>query len=89
MARLNYSVDKNDLKIKWGYRVPKLFALVDEFIASDAPIAEVKFEEGEYKNASSFASTVATSMTKRHITNVGVMVRGNKAFLYRKDKDNG
>ena len=78
MARLNYEVAE-------FFRPTKLFELVDEFVNSGADIAEFVFAEGEYKSAGSAVTSLLSSISKRHITNVGVKTKKGKVFLVRKE----
>ena len=80
MARLSFNVDLNEV---YAYRKTKLIALIDEFIDSNADVAEFLFAETEYKSASSCVTSILNNLKKRNITSVKVVQRKGRVFLVR------
>lgn len=80
MARLSFNVDLNEV---YAYRKTKLIALIDEFIDSNADVAEFLFAETEYKSASSCVTSILNNLKKRNITSVKVIQRRGRVFLVR------
>jgi hypothetical protein len=80
MARLSFNVNLNEV---YAYRKTKLIALIDEFIDSNADVAEFLFAETEYKSASSCVTSILNNLKKRNITSVKVIQRKGRVFLVR------
>jgi hypothetical protein len=80
MARLSFNVNLNEV---YAYRKTKLIALIDEFIDSNADVAEFLFADTEYKSASSCVTSILNNLKKRNITSVKVIQRKGRVFLVR------
>lgn len=64
-----------------GYRKTKLQKFIIEFIESGAAVAEVLWNEGDYKTYSSVQSSLATSIKKMKKTNIRVKAIDRQIYL--------
>lgn len=67
-----------------GYRKTKLQKFIIEFIESEIPVAEVVWNEGDYKTYSSLQSSLATSIRKMNKTNIKVKAMDRRLYLINK-----
>lgn len=75
------SMDAKSLNID-RHRHGKIMALIEEFLASENDVVELKWEAPEYVNVESATSTVAKSI-RRGRYNCKVVRRGTHIYLMR------
>lgn len=67
-----------------GYRKTKLQKFIIEFIESEIAVAEVVWNEGDYKTYSSLQSSLATSIKKMKKSNIKVKAIDRRLYLINK-----
>lgn len=67
-----------------GYRKSKLQKFIVDFIESGAAVAEVIWNEGDYKTYSSLQSSLATSIKKMNKSGIKVKAIDRRIYLINK-----
>ena len=67
-----------------GYKETKIQGFLNEFAASNIPVAEVILDENEYKNATSAYSAVNNAIKRFNMKNISIRVAEKKLYLINK-----
>lgn len=65
-----------------GYKETKLQRLLNDFIQAEIPVAELVWEQDEYRNPSSAYSAVKTAINRFKLGNIQVKVIEKRLYLF-------
>lgn len=72
---------KVDVKTFKEYKETKIVRVLNEFKKSDIAVAEITWEEGEYRNATSAYSAVKNAIKRMKLGNISVRVSDKRLYL--------
>ena len=64
-----------------GYKETKIHMVLKDFVNSEIPVAEMIWDEDEYKNATSAYSAVYGAIKRLKLSNISVRVINKKLYI--------